>query len=425
VAGVGGCRMTYWPRVADQQLADRLAAVGAVLIEGPKACGKTETARQVARSEVLLDVDAAAQAAIAVDPELVLDGPTPRLIDEWQLAADTVWNHVRRQVDQRGLPGQFILTGSASPESSARRHAGAGRFSVLRMRPMSLFESGHSSGLMSLSAILSGERPSCPEPGLSVTDIAELLVVGGWPSNLGRSATTAARANRDYLTNVREVDVALVGTSRRDPHRLERFLRSLARHTATEASLTTLCSDTGGSEGAIARTTAYDYLEVLRRLMIIEDQPAWATHLRSKATLRKAEKRHFVDPSLAVAALNVGPQRLLDDLNAMALLFESLVVRDVRVLSAALEATVFHYRDSDGREVDIVVQLPDGRWSAFEVKLGAGQVDEGAGTLLRFVHAIDTATVGPPVTLGVIAGGGYGHTRPDGVVVIPVGALAP
>ncbi len=415
--------MRYRPRIADRQLAERLSASGAVLIEGPKACGKTETARQVARSEVLLDVDAAAQAVLAVSPDLLLDGLTPRLIDEWQIAADTIWNHVRRQVDQRQLPGQFVLTGSSVPESSARRHAGAGRFSVLRMRPMSLFESRHSTGLMSLSAILSGERPTCPEAGLTLSDIAELLVVGGWPSNLERSVTAAARANRDYLANVREVDVDLVGPSQRDPHRLDRFLRSLARHTATEASVTTLCSDTGGSEGAIARSTAYDYLDVLRRLMIIEDLPAWATHLRSKATLRQAEKRHFVDPSLAVAALHLGPQRLLDDLNALGLFFESLVVRDVRVLSAALDASVFHYRDSDGREVDIVVQLPDGRWSAFEVKLGVGQIDQGAANLLRFGRAIDTSKVGPPATLGVITGRGYGYTRPDGVLVVPIGAL--
>jgi predicted AAA+ superfamily ATPase len=414
----------YLPRVVDAELDARLAAAGAVVIEGPKASGKTETARQRATSSVLLDVDENARRAAAVDPSLVLEGSTPRLIDEWQVEP-RLWNQVRRAVDDRGVPGQFVLTGSSVPADDVARHTGAGRFSFLRMRPMTLFETGHTNGAVSLAAVLAGEPPRSDDPGLTVADLAARITSGGWPAQHGRRVVHAARAARDYLEQVRQVDVSRVAGSRRDPARIERLLRSLARNTATEVAVTVLAADAGGGDGPLDRHTVAEYLNILDRLMIIEDQPAWAPHLRSRANLRTSPKRHFVDPSLAVAALGAGPDRLLGDLNLLGLLFESLVIRDLRVLAQPLDGQVLHYRDNYGVEADAVVQLADGRWAAFEIKLGAGLVDEGAEALLRFRSAVDTRKSGEPAVLGVIAGTGFGYVRPDGIAVIPVGALAP
>lgn len=416
--------MPYLPRVVDAELDARLAAAGAVVIEGPKASGKTETARQRVASSVLLDVDENARRAAAVEPSLVLEGPTPRLIDEWQVEPG-LWNHVRRAVDDRGRVGQFVLTGSSVPADDVSRHTGAGRFSFLRMRPMTLFESGHTNGAVSLAGLLVGEPPRSDDPGLAVTDLADRITAGGWPAQQGRRVADAARAARDYLEQVRHLDVSRVAGSKRDAARIERLLRSLARNTATEAAVTVLAADAGGGDGPLDRHTVTEYLNILDRLMVIEDQPAWAPHLRSRASLRTSSKRHFVDPSLAVAALGAGPARLLDDLNLLGLLFESLVIRDLRVLAQPLDGEVLHYRDNYGVEADAVVQLADGRWGAFEVKLGAGLVDEGAAALLRFRESIDTRKSGEPSVLGVIAGTGFGYVRPDGIAVIPVGALAP
>ena len=419
--------MPYRPRIVDPELAARLAATGAVVIEGPKGCGKTATARQVARSEVLLDVDENARRAIAIDPRLVLDGPVPRLFDEWQLEP-TLWNHLRRAVDARQQPGQFILTGSAAPTDDITRHTGAARITRLRMRPMSLFETGHATGAISLAALLAGESARSQESTLTVTDLATLVVIGGWPGNLTRTSAQAMQAARDYLDEIRRVDLSRVDRSTRDPGKVGRLLRALARHVATEASLATLMADTvgaDGADGALARETVRDYLDALERVMIIEDQPAWAPHLRSRSRIRNAAKRHFVDPSLAAAALRATPARLLADLNALGLLFESLVVRDLRVYAQASDATVLHYRDNTGLEVDAIVEVSDGQWAAFEVKLGQGQVDAAAASLLTFASRVDTAKCGAPAALGVITASGYGYRRPDGVHVIPVGALGP
>ncbi|MGH9156252.1 MAG: ATP-binding protein [Acidimicrobiales bacterium] len=416
--------VAYLPRVVDAELEARLAAAGAVVIEGPKACGKTETARRLTASAVLLDIDENARRATAVDPSLVLEGPTPRLVDQWQIEPG-IWNHVRRAVDQRGADGQFILTGSSVPTDDMARHTGAGRFSFLRMRPMTLFETGHSNGAISLAAVLAGEPPRSDDPGLSVRDLAERITVGGWPGQHGRRLDNAARAARDYLEQIRQVDVSRVAGSRRDPARIDRLLRSLARNTSTGVALTVLAADAGGGDGPLDRHTVAEYLNILERLMIIEDQPAWAPHLRSRAQLRRSPKRHLVDPSLAAAALSAGPERLLQDLNLLGLLFESLVIRDLRVLAQPLDGQVWHYRDNYGVEADAIVQLADGRWAAFEIKLGAGLVDEGAESLLRFRDAVDRRRSGEPARLGVTSGTGFGYMRPDGVAVIPVGALAP
>jgi predicted AAA+ superfamily ATPase len=414
----------YQPRIVDLQLTARLSAVGAVVIEGPKACGKTATARQLAASEVLLDVDENAQRAIALDPALVLDGPAPRLLDEWQIEP-SIWNHMRRAIDARSEPGQFILTGSAVPADDVTRHTGAGRITRLRMRPMSLFEMGRSTGRVSLGKLLDGSMSSSGDPGLTVTGIAGEIALGGWPGLRGRSVPDRLLAVRDYLDEIARVDVERVGATRRDPARVTRLLASLARNVATHAAATTLAKDAGGAEGPLKDDTAREYLAVLERLMVVEDQPAWAPHLRSKHRLRTAPKRHFVDPSLAAAALRATPDRLLGDLNLLGFLFESLVVRDLRVYAQAADAQVSQYRDSGGLEVDAIVEAGDGRWMAFEVKLGQGQVDTAATSLQRFAERIDTASCGSPALLGVIVATGYAYRREDGVAVIPIGALGP
>lgn len=416
--------MGYHSRVVDEELKRRLAAAGAVVIEGPKACGKTETATQVAASAVMLDVDAGARRALAVDASLVLEGAAPRLLDEWQVAPE-LWNHVRRAVDAAGEPGRFILTGSAVPPDDADRHTGAGRFSFLRMRPMSLYETGHSTGEISLAALFDGSTARSPASDLTVYDLTERIAVGGWPAHHDRPLPDATQAGRDYLRQVREVDVSRIGARARDPIRVGRLMTSVARNVATEVKNSVLAADAGGPDGPLHPHTVADYLDALSRLMVIEDQPAWSPHMRSKAVLRKSPKRHFADPSLAVAALGAGPDRLLEDLELLGLLFESLVVRDLRVYAQSLDGEVFHYRDDYGVEVDAVVQLPDGRWGAFEVKLGEGLVDEGAASLRRFARQVDTARSGEPAILAVICGRGYGYVRDDGIGVVPIGGLGP
>lgn len=417
--------MAYSPRVIDSELRTRLASAGAVVIEGPKACGKTASARQVAASEVLLDVDRAARDAAAIDPSLILDGAVPRLIDEWQVVPE-IWNSVRREVDDRAEPGQFLLTGSAVPADDATRHTGAGRIVRLQMRPMSLYESGHSSGSISLASVLDGDVVRSTDSGHSVAGLVDRVCMGGWPAFQRLSVADALIAVSAYLDEIRRTDINRVDGVQRDPERVAKTLRSLARNVATAAATTKLAADTEEGESALARNTIYDHLSALERLMIIEDQPAWNPHLRSRVQLRTTPNRHFIDPSLAVAALGASPRRLLMDLNFFGLLFESLVIRDLRVYAQHSDANVYYYRDNKGLEVDAVVEARDGRWAAFEVKLGGEEpVDLAAANLLRFAKRIDTTKAGEPGRLAVIVASGYGYVRKDGVAVIPIGSLKP
>jgi predicted AAA+ superfamily ATPase len=415
----------YRPRVADAELASRLAAAGAVLIEGPRGCGKTATGLRAAASAVRLDVDDEARAAGLVSPALLLAGARPRLLDEWQLVP-SVWNHVRHEVDAGGgRPGQFILTGSSVPADDATRHSGALRFSRLRMRPMSLAEAGWSSGDVSLTALLDGVEARAADPGLDIRDIADRVAVGGWPALVGRAADEAQVVLRGYLDETRRVDLPRLDGVARDPENVGRVLRSVARHVATQASARSIAADVGGADGPIDHHTVLAYLAALSRVFVLEDLPAWAPALRSRSLLRGAPTRHFVDPSLAVAALGTDSDRLLRDVRTLGLLFESLVVRDLRVYAAALDATVSHYRDSTDLEADAIVERRDGTWAAFEIKLGPGAVYEAARTLLRVADRVDQERHGPPAALAVITGWGYGYRRPDGVSVVPIGALAP
>ncbi len=372
-----------------------------------------------------MDADPRVTETMSADPTLLLTGSSPRLIDEWQ-AEPAIWNYVRRAVDDRPGLGHFILTGSALPADDVTRHTGAGRMSRLRLRPMSLFELGHSSGGVSLKRLMNGR----PVPGiaseLSLAEVAELVCVGGWPGHLRRRSMEAAvLANEDYLAEICRIDMTRVGGVGRDPEKVHRFLQSLARNTATVVSAATMARDTQGSDGSFTEQTARSYLAALEQLMVVEQQPAWAPHLRSRSRLRISRKRHFVDPSLATAALGAAPEHLLEDVPWFGFVFESMVVRDLRVYSQATRARVHHYRDNTGLEVDAVVDAGPGRWAAFEIKLGTGRVEDAARTLLTFADRIDTARCGAPAALGVITATGYGYQRPDGVGVIPIGVLGP
>lgn len=414
--------MNYRPRISDAELGTRLTRAGAVLVEGPKACGKTESARRVCASELRVDTDPAVGPTMEVDPARLLDGATPRLLDEWQ-AEPALWNYVRRAVDDRRQKGQFILTGSANPVEDVTQHSGAGRISRMRMRPMSLWESGGSTGDVTLQALLAGDEPTSGTADATIEEVATWITVGGWPALQDDDVTAAAGAVRDYVDLIADVDLSRVSQTRRDPNRIRLLLRSLARNVATEAPLTTLAADAGGARGPLARDTVMDYLAALERLMVVEDQPAWSTHLRSTATLRKSSKRHFVDPSIAVAALGADVAGLTRDLRYLGFLFESLVIRDLRVYAQSLGGTVSHFRDSSGREADAIIHQPDGTWAAFEVKLGQGGIAHGARSLLRLADAVDTDRAGEPVALTVITGSGFAHRRPDGVNVVPITTL--
>lgn len=420
----GECMSRYRQRVLDQVLDERMAASSAVLIEGPKACGKTETASQRARSVVRLDVDEDARRAAQVDPGLVLDGDRPRLIDEWQLFP-RVWDHVRRAADASDAPGQFLLTGSSSPADSARRHSGAGRIATVRMRPMTLHEFGASSNEVSLTGLFAGDEPAASGGAVELGDMLSLLVTGGWPQQLQRQDP---RFVADYLEQVAHVDINAVAAGedrqvqrRRDPDKVHACIRSLARNIATAAGVRTVAADTG-----LSRVAVTDYMTALQRLMIIEDQPAFNVHLRSSRNLRTTPHRHFVDPSLATAALQAEAAGLIADLNYAGLLFESLVVRDLRVLGQPLDASVMYFH-TDDHEIDIVVRRPNGTWAAVEVKLGGESlIDEGAESLLAAVESIDLERAGPPEFMAVVtATGKYAYRRPDGVCIVPLSTLGP
>lgn len=414
--------MTYHTRFVDIALAERLKSSGAVLIEGTKGCGKTETALQVAGSVAHFDADEQIAIKLDLNPRSVLDGDTPRLLDEWQ-EYPQIWNYVRREVDDRKAKGQFILTGSATPDDRVRRHSGAGRFSVIKMRPLSFFERKWSTGEVSLASLMQGEPPSSESAHFELTNLAEQITLGGWPGLIGAGAEEGLRFASDYISLISNIDLSRVSDRRRDPHKVRRLLRSLARNISTEASLATLTQDINGKDKDLDNETVTDYLSALDRLMVIEDLSAWSTHIRSADTLRKSPKRHFVDPSLAVGALDLSTEKLVADLNYFGLLFESLVIRDLKIYAEANRGSVFHYRDSRGVEVDAIVEKADGTWAAFEVKLGLGAADEAAKNLKEFANKIDTKKASAPAALTVITGNGFAHRRKDGVNVVPLSTL--
>lgn len=412
----------YRRRATDLEVARTLAAMPTVVIEGPKGCGKTWTGRNFARSEVLFDQDLNARRSVSLVPGLVLEGDEPRLLDEWQLAPE-VWNQVRHASDEGRRTGRFILTGSAVPADDITRHSGAGRVARVRMRPMSLLETGESTGEVSLGALLGRAQVGARRPDPGLRDVLEALCRGGWPPLLGRSMPDAQLFLDNYIAELCRTDVSSVDGVARDPGGVARLVASVARNVATTASFSKLAAEAAGDR-PLNRTTATGYLRSLERLFIVEDAPAWRTHLRSRATLQSSPKRHFVDPSLAVAALAATPERLLADLEALGFLFESLAVRDLRIYSQASRASVYHYRDSDKLEVDVIVEARDGRWLAAEVKLGGDEgIEQAARSLLRLRAKVDESRMPAPSKLLIITAAGYGYDRPDGTTVLPITAL--
>jgi hypothetical protein len=416
--------VSYRPRIIDIILREALEASGAVWLQGPKWCGKTWTASQIARSILMMqDPDESAnylQQAM-VKPSLLLDGDTPRLIDEWQVAP-VLWDAVRHAVDQRGEMGQFILTASTKPLRSETMHSGTGRIARLKMRTMSLFESGESTGQVSLENLFSQETPE-GSAQLSIEGLAFTVARGGWPASIGLSDKAALAQAGKYLTSIVENDVFELSDVQRNPRRIMLLMRSLARNLATMASVETLRKDVSGSESELAVSTVNAYLDILERLYVIENQPAWSTRLRSKAYLRKSPKRHFSDPSIAVAAMQTNPDGLLRDFNTFGYLFESICVRDLRIYAQKLGGEVCHYCDETGLEADAIITLPDGRWGAVEIKMGQRQVDAAANNLLKLKKKVDTDVMQPPAFLMVLTGNGYALKLDNGVLVVPITCL--
>jgi predicted AAA+ superfamily ATPase len=418
--------MSYINRIADEILKDYLSYFGAVQITGPKYCGKTETAKQQAASQINLQIDPSVAIAMSSDPRVLLIGDAPRLIDEWQ-DFPLIRNVVRHEVDERKKHGQFILTGSATPndETEAKLHSGAGRIAQMRMRTMTWSELGWSNNTVSLSSILSGGKIKPASVEVSLQEIAVRLAIGGWPEQASASEAIALKKNRAYLDNIIESDISRVSNIRRDPMRVRKIFESYARNVATPAKVSTIISDSSNTPGSteIDRSTVVAYLDDLARLMIIDDLPAWNTHIRSSAKLRVTPKRHFADPSLAVAALNMSSELLIKELNYMGFLFESLVVHDIRVYAEAIDASAYYYLDTDGDEVDVIVETRDGKFSAFEVKLGVGAAEEAVRSLEKFKKKLTDKKQADLKSLNVITGSGISYTRPDGVNIIPIGAL--
>lgn len=415
--------MSYIKRIIENDLLEKLSASGAVLIKGPKSCGKTETAKQFAKSILEMDRDKQVPVIMATNPQLLLSGDTPRLIDEWQEQPE-IWNYVRHEVDDRKAKGQFILTGSANPNDDVKLHSGAGRFTVVQMDTMSWQELGYSSGLVRVSDLLKGSLTNFYEPGISLDFIIDKMLKGGWPALLNVSTKNAIKMNTGYVDLLCEVDMSRVSGVKRDPLKVRSLLRSLARNTATLVDNKTLEQDVKTSDrNELSRNTISEYLDALSRLMILVEQPAFDPHIRSSASLRKSPKRHLCDTSLAAAALGIDKESLLKDIKYTGFLFETLATHELNVYAKANDATVFHYNDSYGLEIDAIVQKRTGDYAAFEIKLGVGYIDEAAGNLKKFEKNIDTAKMDVPKSLNIITGTGMSYRRPDGINVISLASL--
>ncbi len=423
-------REGYMPRIIDREVEEYLSAFGAVCVEGPKWCGKTWTSSYHCDSEIYLGdpADNFQNRELAeLSPELVLDGDTPRLIDEWQ-EVPSIWDAVRYRVDQNPKKGQFILTGSATPVHKGILHSGAGRIARLRMRPMSLYESGDSEGSVSLEGLCHGELAPCMTKEVTLQKLTELIVRGGWPGSLGLSMKQAALLPKKYLDAVIADDAYRIDGIKRDVSKMRLLLRSLARNESTTASNRTLARDVKAVDDEdIDINTVASYLDIFRRLFLLEDQPPFATEIRSSVRLKQAEKRHFVDPSLACALLQVTPDALLRNLQTFGFLFEALCERDLRIYAESFGANLYHYQDYTGREVDAVIEMPDGTWCAFEIKLGANQIDTAASGLLELQKQMKADPKGtPPTVLCVLCGlTNAAYQREDGVLVVPITELKP
>lgn len=419
---------SYRPRIVDSALKRKLRGKGAVLIEGPKWCGKTTTAEQVSKSTLSVDDPSTVNTnkiLSEIDPERLLTGDHPRLLDEWQVAPK-LWDAVRHHVDRHKGQGQFILTGSSVPaDISETIHSGTGRFGWLVMRPMTLYESGDSTGDVSLASLFESQ----PISGCSDLDLDRLTFLicrGGWPESVNMDDDVALDQAFDYIDAVIRNDMSRVNNIRRDPQKVRMLLRSYARNQGTQISQASISADISSNDTeGVSEETVSEYLQALRKLYVIEDMKAWNPNLRSKTAIRTSDTRYFVDPSLAAASLRIGPQDLINDLNTTGFFFEALAVRDLRVYAESLDGDVYHYKDNLDNECDVVIHLRDGRYALLEVKLGGERlIDEGVRTLKDVLRRIDTDKMGKPAFMAIITGTErYAYRRDDGIIILPLGAL--
>ncbi len=421
----------YRKRIADEILKKRLESKGAVLVEGAKWCGKTTTSLQHAKSVLYMQNPATVKQNLEmaeINPLGLLSGEAPRLIDEWQLAPK-LWDAVRFEVDQRDEFGQFILTGSAVPaDMSGTSHTGIGRIARLTMRPMSLFESGESNGNVSLKELFQGNLSIQGATSTSLEEIAFWICRGGWPKSLDYNREVALQQAIDYFDGVIQTDISRVDGTNREPERAARLLRSCARHIGSQVKLPTLIEDMRANEAeSITIPTMDSYMKALKKIFVLEDTPAWNPNLRSKAAIRTSETRYFVDPSIAAAALGIGPEDLIADLETMGLFFENLCIRDLRIYAEFSEGKVYHYRDKNGLECDAVIHLRNGKYGLIEIKLGGDKlIEEGAKTLKKLEQNIDITKMKlPSFKMILIAKGEYAYQRKDGILIVPVNCLKP
>ena len=419
----------YKPRIADEILKDKLEAKGAVIIEGPKWCGKTTTAMQVAGSVLRMDEPSKRDVNIQMSeiaPERLLQGKTPRLIDEWQIAPK-LWDAARYEVDTRGEEGQFILTGSAVPvDSKEITHSGTGRFTWLTMRPMSLYESEESSGEVSLEELFLTPKQIIGINGLDLEKLAFAICRGGWPGAMEMSEKAALSQAMDYYDAVVKSDVNRADGVNKNPERVKRLMKSFARNQGAQVASTVLRDDIQANDtDKLNEDTIASYINALKKIFVIEDMPAWNPNLRSKTAIRTTDTRYYVDPSIAAAALGVGPKDLLNDLNTMGLLFEAMCVRDLRVYAEYLGGEVLHYRDKSGLECDTVIHLRNGKYGLAVIKLGGQKLmEEGAVNLKRLADKIDTTKMPLPSFMMIVVGiGDFAYRREDGIYIVPIGCL--
>lgn len=420
-------REDYRPRLIDNIIDSYLEAFGAVCVEGPKWCGKTWTSSYHCKSEIMLgnpDGNFQNRQLAQMSPSLVLEGETPRLIDEWQ-EVPQLWDAVRYKVDQSGNKGQFILTGSATPNHKGILHSGAGRIAKLRMRPMSLFESGNSSGDISLKDICEGRIEPKISGEVDLRKLIDFIIRGGWPANQETTLKQAAYLPIQYIRAVLDDDVYRIDNVKRDKHKMELLLRSLARNEATTVTNKKLKNDIKEIDDEdIDVETVSAYLDVFQRLFLTDNQKPFETKLRSSIRIKQAEKRHLSDPSLAAALLNATPEMLLNDLNTLGFLFEALCERDLKIYAESFDAELYHYQDYNNNEMDAVIAMPDGKWCGFEIKLGANQIDMAAENLIKIKNEIKASGGIAPDSLCVICGlSNAAYQRPDGVFVVPITAL--
>lgn len=421
--------MKYRKRIADITLEKKLQSKGAVLIEGAKWCGKTTTATQVAKSILYMQDPARKNQYLEmaeIAPQRLLQGTVPRLIDEWQLAPK-LWDSIRFEVDKRDEFGQFILTGSAvPPQTSEISHSGIGRITKMLMRPMSLFESGDSTGEVSLTDLFSGNEDIIGTSGIDIDKLAFLICRGGWPKSIDCNKEVSLQQAIDYYEAIVDSDISKVDNIERNKERTKRILRSYARSIASQAKISSISKDISTNEAAsLSDVTITSYLNALKKIFVLEDSPAWNPNLRSKTAIRTSDTRYFTDPSVATAALEIGPQDLVNDLNTMGLLFENMCIRDLRIYAEALDGNIYHYRDKSGLECDAVIHLRNGTYGLIEIKLGGDRlISEGIVTLNKLSSNIDTSKMKSPAFKMVLIGvGEMAYKRSDGIYIVPLSCL--